>query len=109
MIKQKEIVEIAARKQVPKTTIDKDCGLGHFLSAMFSFSDVRDNFVFKGGTCLHKCYIKDYRFSEDLDFTLLDAGFDVSKPFINKLMKKASEESGIQFHLAMTLLIKKKP
>ncbi|HET56693.1 MAG TPA: nucleotidyl transferase AbiEii/AbiGii toxin family protein [Ignavibacteria bacterium] len=100
MIKQKEIVEIAARKQVPKTTIDKDWVLGHFLSAMFSFADVRDNFVFKGGTCLHKCFIKDYRFSEDLDFTLLDAGFDISKPFINKIMKKASEESGIQFHLA---------
>jgi predicted nucleotidyltransferase component of viral defense system len=100
MIKQKEIVEIASRKQVPKMTIDKDWVLGHFLNAMFSFADVRDNFVFKGGTCLHKCFIKDYRFSEDLDFTQLDAGFDVNKPFINKIMKKASEESGIQFHLA---------
>ena len=99
MIKQKEIVEIADRKQVPKLTIDKDWVLGHFLNAMFSFADVRGNFVFKGGTCLHKCFIKDYRFSEDLDFTLLDAGFDVNKPFINKIMKKASEESGIKFHL----------
>jgi len=26
--------------------------------------------VFKGGTCLRKCYFGDYRFSEDLDFTL---------------------------------------
>jgi predicted nucleotidyltransferase component of viral defense system len=100
MIKQKEIVEIAARKQVPKSTIDKDWVLGHLLNAMFSFADVRDNFVFKGGTCLHKCFIKDYRFSEDLDFTLLDAGFDVNKPFINKIIKKAFEESGILFHLA---------
>ncbi len=100
MIKQKEIVEIAARKQVPKSTIDKDWVLGHLLNAMFSFADVRDNFVFKGGTCLHKCFIKDYRFSEDLDFTLLDAGFDVNKPFINKIIKKAFEKSGILFHLA---------
>lgn len=28
--------------------------------------------VFKGGTVLKKIYFKDYRFSEDLDFTLLD-------------------------------------
>jgi len=100
MIKQKEIVEIAARKQVPKMTIDKDWVLGHFLNAMFSFANVRDNFVFKGGTCLHKCFIKDYRFSEDLDFTLLDADIDINKSFINKIIKKASEETGIQFHLA---------
>ena len=100
MIRQKEIVEIASKKQVPKVTIDKDWVLGIFLNAMFNFDDVRVNIVFKGGTCLHKCFIKDYRFSEDLDFTLLDANFDVNKPFINKIMKKASEESGIRFHLA---------
>lgn len=28
--------------------------------------------VFKGGTVLKKIYFEDYRFSEDLDFTLLD-------------------------------------
>lgn len=28
--------------------------------------------VFKGGTCLKKCYFETYRFSEDLDFTLRD-------------------------------------
>lgn len=29
------------------------------------------NLVFKGGTVLKKAYFEDYRFSEDLDFTLL--------------------------------------
>jgi predicted nucleotidyltransferase component of viral defense system len=100
MIKQKEIVEIANRKRVPKITIDKDWVLGHFLNAMFSFADARNSYVFKGGTCLYKCFIKDYRYSEDLDFTLRDAGFNVNKSFINKIIKKASEESGIKFHLA---------
>lgn len=28
--------------------------------------------MFKGGTCLKKCYFETYRFSEDLDFTLQD-------------------------------------
>jgi len=27
--------------------------------------------AFKGGTCLRKVYFKEYRFSDDLDFTLL--------------------------------------
>lgn len=28
--------------------------------------------VFKGGTAIHHCYLPQYRFSEDLDFTALD-------------------------------------
>ena len=28
-----------------------------------------EGLIFKGGTCLRKCYFPDYRFSEDLDFT----------------------------------------
>jgi predicted nucleotidyltransferase component of viral defense system len=101
MIKQKEIAEIANSKNVPKTTIDKDWALGHFLNAMYSFKEVCENFVFKGGTCLHKCYIQDYRFSEDLDFTLLDEKFLVDKAFINKTIKKATEQSGIKFSLSL--------
>jgi predicted nucleotidyltransferase component of viral defense system len=30
--------------------------------------------VFKGGTCLRKCYYETFRFSEDLDFTIIDGG-----------------------------------
>jgi len=35
-------------------------------------SNLRDILVFKGGTALHHCYLPQYRFSEDLDFTSLD-------------------------------------
>lgn len=101
MIKQREIAEIANTKNVPKTTIDKDWVLGHFLNAMYSFEKIQENFVFKGGTCLHKCYIKDYRFSEDLDFTLRDKNFAVNKGFINKIIKKTNDLSGIKFSLAL--------
>ncbi|MDI3521391.1 MAG: hypothetical protein PWQ17_2514 [Anaerophaga sp.] len=100
MIKQKEIVDIANIKSVPKTTIDKDWVLGHFLNALYSFKDISRLFVFKGGTCLHKCYIQDYRFSEDLDFTLLDKEFVINESFIKKIMKKAGEQSSIKFYLA---------
>ncbi|MBW6474015.1 MAG: nucleotidyl transferase AbiEii/AbiGii toxin family protein [Anaerolineaceae bacterium] len=33
--------------------------------------DLDKNLVFKGGTCLRKCYFPDYRFSENLDFTAI--------------------------------------
>jgi len=35
--------------------------------------------VFKGGTALKKCYFSDYRFSEDLDFTLTDSSIAPEK------------------------------
>jgi predicted nucleotidyltransferase component of viral defense system len=39
---------------------------------MISESPLGPNLVFKGGTALHHCYLPQYRFSEDLDFTALD-------------------------------------
>ena len=75
MILQKEIATIAAQKGVVKSTIDKDWALGHFIDSIFSIPELRQKLIFKGGTCLKKCYIPDYRFSEDLDFTSTDKDF----------------------------------
>ena len=36
-------------------------------------SPLREKLVFKGGTALHHLYLPQMRFSEDLDFTSLDA------------------------------------
>ncbi len=99
MIIQKEIINISKEKGVPKTTIDKDWVLGHFLNAMFSFEEIKQNFVFKGGTCLRKCYIENYRFSEDLDFTLLDEKFIIDKKLISKFIHKAQKICGAKFYL----------
>jgi len=98
MITQKEIIEIAEQKRLQTKIIDKDWVLGHFLNAMYSFDDVRQNFVFKGGTALKKCYFPDYRFSEDLDFTLLDKDFVVNDSFIKEIIKIATLQSRIQFY-----------
>ncbi len=54
--------------------------------------------AFKGGTCLRKIYIKDYRFSDDLDFTLLDdISLDDLKKKIRNSIEAARDESGIDF------------
>jgi hypothetical protein len=54
--------------------IEKDYVLGWVLAGIFNHPAIGSNFVFKGGTCLKKCFFETYRFSEDLDFTLSDAG-----------------------------------
>jgi len=63
MILQREIAAIAQNKNVSKLTIDKDWVLGHFLDAIYSIDYLKENLIFKGGTCLKKCYLPDYRFS----------------------------------------------
>jgi predicted nucleotidyltransferase component of viral defense system len=97
---QKEIEHIALQKNILKSTIDKDWILGHILNAFYSFEDIKNCFVFKGGTCLKKCYFQDYRFSEDLDFTLLDRDFQVNIDFIDRIIQKAENLSGIKFYLS---------
>ena len=89
MVIQKEILNIAANNKVKSYVIDKDWVLGHFLNAMYEFKEVTQNFIFKGDTCLKKCYFEDYRFSEDLDFTLLDKNFPVNNNLISRTIQRA--------------------
>jgi predicted nucleotidyltransferase component of viral defense system len=49
--------------------LERDYCLAWFLAALAE-SDLRTVLGFKGGTALKRCYFGDYRFSEDLDFTL---------------------------------------
>ncbi len=82
MINRKEILRIAQAQSVPLDTIDKDYVLGHFLHSFFSQIWAKENFVFKGGTCLRKCHFADYRFSEDIDMTILSDDFQLTKKHI---------------------------
>ena len=98
-MRQTDIIKIANEKSVHKTTIDKDWVLGHLLNTFYSFIDNRANFIFKGGTCLRKCFFVDYRFSEDLDFTLLKPGFDVSEKWIRKILNTTGQNCNAKFYL----------
>ena len=93
MIKQSEIKKLSELLKVPKTQIDKDWVLSYLLCAIISIPELKDIMIFKGGTCLKKCYFPDYRFSEDLDFTILDNQFIFDTHIVNKIMSKATELS----------------
>ena len=95
MILKREIEKIAEQKRVPKTTIDKDWVLGHFIDAIFSIPECRNNLIFKGGTCLKKCRYPDYRFSDDLDFTSLNPDFVLDKKLLNRITGFVTERTNI--------------
>jgi predicted nucleotidyltransferase component of viral defense system len=52
--------------------IEKDLILHQMLTDLSHDKFFADNFLFKGGTCLIKCYFGYVRFSEDIDFTWKD-------------------------------------
>jgi len=99
MILQKEIVTIATRKGVVKSTIDKDWALGHFIDAIFSIPELRQKLIFKGGTCLKKCYIPDYRFSEDLDFTSIDKEFKLTQKHLQEIASLIQQRVEMPTHI----------
>jgi len=49
------------------------------VSKIINDSFLKDKLVFKGGTALHHCYLSQYRFSEDLDFTCIDKSINLQK------------------------------
>lgn len=78
MISKQEILQIATEASLSAQVVEKDYLIGWLLAGIRQHSALNSSWVFKGGTCLKKCYFETYRFSEDLDFTLRDnASLDI--------------------------------
>ena len=74
--------------------------LGWLIVALASVRESSGSWVFKGGTCVKKCYFETYRFSEDLDFSLLpDAAYTAEEigDTLREACAIAAELSGIEF------------
>ena len=80
--------------------VEKDYALGWVLWGIGADPLLGRTWVFKGGTCLKKCYIETYRFSEDLDFTVLEDGPIEPEEVlaaVEGVLDRVSQESGIDF------------
>lgn len=100
MIAKQDILNRAVEWGLRPDVVEKDYVLGWLLAAITQHSECDTNWVFKGGTCLKKCFFETYRFSEDLDFSLLPAAQYTSAAIQQILMEvaaRAFELSGIQF------------
>lgn len=95
MILKKEIENIALQKGISRSTIDKDWVLGHFIDAIYNVPELKKTLIFKGGTCLKKCWFPDYRFSEDLDFTSLNQEFKLTEEHLNSITSLVGNNAGI--------------
>ncbi len=98
MIDKREILETASALGLLPNIVEKDYVLGWLLAGINAHPDLADSWVFKGGTCLKKCYFETYRFSEDLDFTLLDEA-QIEDGFLRRALGEVvawvADESGL--------------
>jgi len=100
MINKQDILDRAAEWQLRPEVVEKDYVLGWLLAAVSSHLELQSLWIFKGGTCIKKTYFETYRFSEDLDFTLLpeatysEVGILVQ---LQNIVRLAAEMSGIEF------------
>lgn len=83
---KENVSRIAEENKFAKEIMEKDYHLTKILHEL-SKRQIKD-LVFKGGTCLNKCYLDFYRLSEDLDFVY---NKDVKGLSRNQVRKKLSE------------------
>lgn len=100
MIRKQDILDRVGEWKLRPDVVEKDYVLGWLLSAFALNAEASRTWVFKGGTCLKKCFFETYRFSEDLDFSLTaDAAYDETSlmSLVADVAREAAELSGIDF------------
>lgn len=105
MIPQRDLSLLSNRlaeregRRIPEAVLERDYCLSWILVGL-SQSPLRDRLAFKGGTALKKCYFEDYRFSEDLDFTLLeDTPWEEIERGLSVAFEEARRRSGVEIRL----------
>ena len=106
MVPQRSLSRLANRlattggRRIPESVLERDYCLSCFLTGL-SESSLRDRLFFKGGTALKQCYFPDYRFSEDLDFTLAEElPFEIIRKELDEAFEKTYRNSGVSFRYA---------
>jgi len=101
MIAQRNISLLSNRlfreggRRIPESVLERDYCLSWFLAGL-SRSPICNLLIFKGGTAIKKCYFANYRFSEDLDFTLAEATpFETIRTQLETVYDEVRRSSGI--------------
>jgi predicted nucleotidyltransferase component of viral defense system len=107
MILQNQISKLSNRlfkehggRRIPENVLERDYCIAWFLVGL-SRMPLRNKLAFKGGTALRRCHFPEYRFSEDLDFTLLKPiSFEDLKYELEEVYKEIKNSSNITFRFS---------
>lgn len=105
MIPQRDLSLLSNRlaerggRRIPEAVLERDYCLSWVLVGL-SQSPLKDRLAFKGGTALKKCYFEDYRFSEDLDFTLTEeTSWEEIELGLGEAFEETHKGSGVEIRL----------
>jgi predicted nucleotidyltransferase component of viral defense system len=76
-----QITKIASRDGVDARVVERDYVLVHVV-ALISAHDAASTLVFKGGTSLRLLHFEDYRYSADLDYSIISGTKDTARALI---------------------------
>jgi predicted nucleotidyltransferase component of viral defense system len=102
VIAKRELQQLRSEWSLDLGVIEKDYVLGWLLAGIAQHPALSETWIFKGGTCLRKCYYETFRFSEDLDFTIVAGGPEEPEQLteiFGDIARWLGEESGIEIRL----------
>jgi predicted nucleotidyltransferase component of viral defense system len=82
--------EAAKRNKVILDVIEKDYAQSYVLAGLMSQPVLKETLVFKGGTALKKMFFGSYRFSEDLDFSVIQA---LNREELEEIILQATDDT----------------
>jgi len=106
MISRAELQRLANREKVALGTLEKDYVITEVLKALSLVPALSELLVFKGGTALRKVYFPDWRYSEDLDFTVKH---DMTKEELRQEIDKWYQQVGLASQVQLTTKMLHKP
>lgn len=89
MITKAHITRQAAKDNVPAQTVERDYVLTHIIAGIASLEN-ETSLIFKGGTALRLCHFENYRYSADLDFSILSGSKEDAYATITQALENTS-------------------
>lgn len=87
-------------RRIPESVLERDYCLSWFLIGLAQRS-LKEVLLFKGGTAIKKCYVPDYRFSEDLNFSLAkEIPFEAIQKGLDEISHEVERRSAIKFRFS---------
>jgi predicted nucleotidyltransferase component of viral defense system len=85
---------------VSAPVVERDYVLTHIIEALAQLQPP-PGLVFKGGTALRLCFYEDYRYSADLDFSLVELTVEDGLELLRRALERCAEAIGLP-RLALT-------
>jgi predicted nucleotidyltransferase component of viral defense system len=108
MINDVEIVEKAEEFQINTADLQRDYIFGWLLNGIYTQSQLSNSLILKGGNALRKGYLRNTRFSKDLDFSVVDTISPyILKQELDDICAYTQDKTGVDFEVDKTRVLEK--